>query len=537
MIRTFAALISAVLLTLPACRGIAAETDDHCKLERVGEFDLLEDASGTPVISVMLDDKPAKMVLDTGAAWSGIAPSAVAAGYRMSEERRVGVVGAGGGTIHTVAIVPKFQLGVVTIKDGEFFVTAPQRNGDSDIAGNIGANILKHFDIEIDFPSRKVTLFSQDHCSGQVVSWAHDDLTVLPFKLNGFGHITIPVMLDGHRLNALLDTGASATFVNDGVAARVFGVVPDQPGTERAARASTLDGKLLPTYNHQFETLDLGGIKFEHPILAVASGLTGQASAEDLPELTLGMHQLRRLHLYIAYGERKLYMSIVPANAALGFDPVDRSELQRMLANADDSERAGRYGDAITALTQAIAMAPDLARLYDKRGQVQVRAGNLAAAVADFDHTLALEPANLPILEERAGVHEQLGDFPAVLADFAEILRVNPRDRVALGGSCELRLRLNQLDGALDDCSRALLVDPSDEAARLNRAWLYDHTKRYDLALADCDAVLASNPRSATALYYRGVIRLALNDRKGSRADLDAAYAIDPSLRHQSGER
>lgn len=44
---------------------------DDCTLKRVVQFDM-EMHGGTPVIEVMLNGQPVKMLVDTGAAWSGV---------------------------------------------------------------------------------------------------------------------------------------------------------------------------------------------------------------------------------------------------------------------------------------------------------------------------------------------------------------------------------------------------------------------------------------------------------------------------------
>ena len=52
----------------------------------------------------------------------------------------------------------------------------------------------------------------------------------------------------------------------------------------------------------------LSGIAFDGPWLALS-----QNSLEPGVDLILGMRQLRRLHLYFAFGERKLYATAIAA--------------------------------------------------------------------------------------------------------------------------------------------------------------------------------------------------------------------------------
>jgi hypothetical protein len=137
----------------------------------------------------------------------------------------------------------------------------------------------------------------------------------LSFDKSYAGRIVVPVTLDGHSLKALLDTGASESFIEDKRASGLFELRPDSPGVEPAGTAYGVDGKPLSLYRHRFETLELDELKFPHPQITFYSGKSegndicvGVGCEEDATtDLILGMRQLRLLHLYIAYRERAVY--------------------------------------------------------------------------------------------------------------------------------------------------------------------------------------------------------------------------------------
>jgi len=469
----FGRLLTAALVTLVWSAGIQAE--EQCSLKVAASLDLLDNAGGTPLVAVTFNGRPAKMIIDTGAYWSGIVPSA-AQGLKTKTLRYIGAVGAGGETMRTAAVVPELIIGHLKWANSDFFVFARDDQRDPDIIGNIGANILRNYDVEIDYPGRKLLIYLQDHCPGKVVSWPVDDLATIPFKLNQAGHISLPVTLDGHDYRALLDTGATASYLDKRIADDDFGLTAETANA--MGTSDTLDGKDLPTFYHRFGLLDLGGLQFRNPQIAFSTGQKTGGDAgwqqEHMPVMTLGMHQLRGLHFYIAYREKMIYASVASSAHPIP-DAIDR-ELIAQLANEAFKQAAAKdYAGAASSLSQALHLAPEDSQL----------------------------------LANRAFVRREAGDFTAALADLDEAIRLDPGSSPYLAGRCTLKIQTHQFDAAFPDCEKALALDAKEREARLNRAYLYMQRHQWDLAQADCDAVLAEDPHSPPALSYTEQIRLA----------------------------
>ncbi len=513
-IRRFLALVIALMCSA------ALHAEEKCTLKIVASLDLIDNPGGTPMVAVTFDGRPAKMILDTGAYWSGITPSA-AAGLKTRSLDYIGAVGAGGGTMRTAAKVPSLQIGKLMFEDSDFFIFARDNAADPDVIGNIGANILKSYDIEIDYPGRKAKIYLQDHCPGHVVSWPHRELAEIPFSLNKVGHISLPVTLDGHDYRALLDTGATASYVDKKVADRDFGLSAETANA--MGTSDTLDGKDLPTFYHRFDVLDLGGLQFRRSPLAFSTGQENHVKAgwkqEEMPSLILGMHQLRGLHFYIAYGEKMIYASVSPNPEVLPLDGIDQIDLSRLTAAAEKQLAAQNYAEAADSLTRALHIAPSEPSLHVARAFVLLQTGDLAAVLADLDKAHELAPNDPSILSARAFARQQSGDFPAAIADLDDVIRLNPQSAEALAGRCSLKIQIHQLDAAFADCEQSLALDAKQEEARLNRVYLYMQRKQWGLAQAECNLVLADDPKSAPALGYLDQIRQAGADkRKGKTA-------------------
>jgi predicted aspartyl protease len=120
----------------------------------------------------------------------------------------------------------------------------------------------------------------------------------------------------------MLDTGASWTLLGWRDASVIFGIDRESPGVEAGGMVGTFDGARMPASKFRFHTLDIGGIAFhdpqvllteQHQMGAETRGSAMSQAELDRPTLVLGMSELTKLHLYIAYGERVLY--VTPAKA------------------------------------------------------------------------------------------------------------------------------------------------------------------------------------------------------------------------------
>ena len=195
--------------------------------------------------------------------------------------------------------------------------------GDPRVAGALGADILKNFDISIDFGAHTFTMLNQNHCEGQGVYWPERPLIVIPFKIQS-DRVVLPVTLDGHEVKAQLDTGASDSALEKGKAERSFDLVMGSADTPVAADLNGAKG--LTTWKHRFKSLSLAAIEMTNPEIRIipdkiseqinnwstGTMLDQKAPSMEQPPMLLGVDVLRHLHIYIAYREKNLY--ITPAH-------------------------------------------------------------------------------------------------------------------------------------------------------------------------------------------------------------------------------
>jgi predicted aspartyl protease len=306
-----------------------------CKLVRIASLDMTV-ADGGILVPVSIEGNTRLMIVDTGSPLSAVQPAAAASLKLITHRLYEGQIFASNGLAFTdMAVVHSLGIGDLKAADVRFLVWPYQIINDPRIAGTLGADFLRHYDIELDFAAKKLNLFSQDHCPGKVVYWTTGPVAVVPMHVVQSGHIIVPVTLDGHNLDAVFDTGAFGTILTLEAAENDFGLTPNTPELALVPHSGKNGA---PFYQHVFKSLVLDGIAINNPTVYVREDLmkygmdqhvgTGSRLGSNdeesgMTDLTLGMRELQHLHIYIAYKEQRLYITAAsPPPGAASADPA-----------------------------------------------------------------------------------------------------------------------------------------------------------------------------------------------------------------------
>jgi tetratricopeptide (TPR) repeat protein len=535
-------IAAAAFLLIVGQAGLGNAWAADCTLQRIAELPLEDNEAGSPIVSVLIDGRPKDVLLDTGGFWSLIDPSQVG-DWRKRVGPIEGRLGLSAIRLMSIVRVPSVQIGPLKLPDPDFFVTP---DGYLKIDATLGANILSNFDVEVDPVGKTVSLFSQDHCDGQVIHWRHSDLAVVPFRrIPVQQRITIPITLDGHEIRALIDTGSTQTTLSLRAAERLFGLKPDSPGVQESGRAMTKDGGGQPLYRYQFKSLEMDGITFKNPWLNLASIDGGE---EDL---ILGMHQLRGLHLYFAYKERKLYATSAAGDIAArkaqddamaaaslpeGPGPLDEVNAQDLLKSAQAAIGQHDYATAKVDLDRALKLDPGYSDAYLLRAAVDAAKGDRDGARRDLAEALRTDPKSSGAYLVRSHLFEQIADYGHAYDDADHAVKLSPKSPAALNARCWIGAIRGQLAAALSDCDAALALDPHQGHILDSRAFVHLKAGQFDEAIKDYDAALDRQPRDASSLYGRGLAKRETGDRAGGDVDIAAAKQVDSAIESHFGK-
>jgi predicted aspartyl protease len=318
-----------VLLTLVS--SAAAQADEACKkLSGVAQVEMRTPGGASPEILATIAGHDRPLVVDTGAYITSFTQSAVSDLGLKPHHTDAGIEDILGNVSEEVTFVPTLRIGRLTAEDFKVFIF-PDEFGkdyndyrhahggfDGDLAGLFGEDFLRSYDVDLDFGAGKLRLWSSDHCPNKVVYWHPQAIAVVPIKLSREGHTIITMTLDGQEVDALVDTGSDRSMLSAKVAKKLFDITPDAS----AAKPVDIDGqKVTGVFAHRFSTLVVDGLTISNPeiiiqpdFVADGKGLEDRWNANrveltgDAP-LVLGIHELRKLHLYIDYHDKELFIS------------------------------------------------------------------------------------------------------------------------------------------------------------------------------------------------------------------------------------
>lgn len=309
--------------TLGTCPALAA---DECPpLKVMASVDMVPAKDGRMMAPVTVAGQPEYFIVSTSNPLSSIAPALADQLKLVREHSRVTFVGMNGQRDNKLVIVPTFQLGGLRADSAQFILGDRTGGmpppGSQEPLGMLGSEFLRGYDVDLDFGANKLNLISQDHCGGDVLYWKSDRVAKLPMVVLDNDKITFPMTLDGHELQAVLSTGLAMSAINMDTAEEIYDVDNGSVDNKKIGR---LDSD-TPLYAHRFKMLSVAGLEIANPELVLMPDRVRESirnhqpfrsnrqlvtpASEKIPQLMLGIAELRHLHVYIDYHNQAIYFS------------------------------------------------------------------------------------------------------------------------------------------------------------------------------------------------------------------------------------
>ncbi len=264
--RRLPALCLAVAVLWPATGGQAA-----CPAVRRAELPITV-LRNFLLVPVALDGSKVTMVVDTGAEATTVTPGVVKTLGLARTHSRTMLLGVGGAVRSGGAVRPHhLEFGGLVHSGLALEVSAlPSLRGtERPVAGLLGADVLSAYDIALDLPRRTMTLYAVPACPGFVppgyeAADGHDLQ-----RVNG-GLLFLAARIDGHKVRALLDTGARQSLVARRMATRL-GATNQDLSHDPVVRGRGVGARALAFRRHRFEEVQVGGIAVRDMELNVAA--------------------------------------------------------------------------------------------------------------------------------------------------------------------------------------------------------------------------------------------------------------------------
>jgi hypothetical protein len=224
--------------------------------------------------------------------------------------------------LRTRVRVREFTMGSAKGRTMQFVVANDADMGKTiPYDGLLTGDFFRQYDVEIDFSGKQITYLTPNTCAdrNQVVFWAHFEVAAVPMTTLG-DKIQVPVTIDGHTLNAVIDTSSPRTVMRRDIAELTFNLKPDT--SDMMPEGILKDGLGQQVYRHTFRNIGFEGVVADNfPMLietnnmardadrGVVLGSHAQSTDARIPDVTLGMDVLRQLHLYAVFGQKTLYVT------------------------------------------------------------------------------------------------------------------------------------------------------------------------------------------------------------------------------------
>ncbi|HLY55444.1 MAG TPA: aspartyl protease family protein [Stellaceae bacterium] len=267
---------------------------------------------GELTVPVAIDGLPTRMVVDTGSSVSTIDAGLAGALELPARPSRIRMTGVDGTYDARVVRVGELRLGRGIARDGDF-VVQPSAVGTRvrGFSGLFGADFLAGYEVELDLAEGKLNLFLPDHCRGRVVYW-DSGYYEMPMDVSRDLHIAIETRVNGTKVKAALDTGATTTALMKRAAKSRLDLSDDDFAKDPEGHAVGVAGRGAVSHLHRFDTVELDGVTLKNWAVNVIDAPGGDARWGGA-DMLIGLDVITRFRMLISYKEEKIYFT--PATA------------------------------------------------------------------------------------------------------------------------------------------------------------------------------------------------------------------------------
>lgn len=310
-----------IALTILCFLQSSAYAAATCSLGLLASLDVTWTAPGSkqsfPLVSAAIDEQPAKLVFDSGNFLSMIKEDVAKQLKLPIKNFPPNTVGYGAIYLEHYVIVPRLVVGNMKmgnvvmglIPDGHHFID------DDSVTGVLATSNMTPLDVELDLGHDKINLFSSDRCRTAPVYWAD---TYAVAKMHR-GHLNDPYFdmeLDGKKLQTKVSTTVAESRIISTVSKKLYGFDETSPDLDpsRHYRAMALTTSGLRVTSTEIHVDKAGSCITESSLTTDWDGAVGFGSCYGIYPLTLGLSVLKKLRVYIASKENKMYLTLWDAH-------------------------------------------------------------------------------------------------------------------------------------------------------------------------------------------------------------------------------
>ena len=371
-------LLCSVLVASPLLSSFATAAEPGCKYVEVARLPLRYAGIGLDITTEgTINGTPATMIVDTGSFQTLLTPTATERRKLALRNTGRSAYGIGGGTWIYQTRVDEFSIGPA--KSGRTWLQVVTDFGKRPhYEALVGAPFLLQSDLEISLATKELKFFRPKDCGDHFLGYWDEHAVVLPFNqhMRSTANPHFTVVVNGVKLDAIIDSGASTSFVTLNAAKRA-GLTLDTPELVRAGEATGIGTRKVARWRTTFKRFEIGDE-------VVHNAEVGVLDYEGTAEVLLGADFLRAHRVLFAMSQQKIYLSYIggaPFGQRHTLEPWIQAEAEA--GNADAQMALATY----YMTGKLVPRDPALAAQWAEKA---ARAGNAEANILT-GHRLLLE--------------------------------------------------------------------------------------------------------------------------------------------------
>jgi predicted aspartyl protease len=300
--RFFRALGALLLAILATAAGTASAAAQDCRPARQAELAVTL-MGNVPIVTVRINGGAGTFLFDTGAERTILtAAAAKRLGVEPHYEYARRMRSLGGAVASGDAMLRSLDLGGMALRDFRVLVgsvSLPTVAGKP-LDGLLGADFFTSFEVDLDLEHRRVILYQPPPCPISAPAWSAPYATI---KANRSLHdrLFFPVSLDGHKLAALIDTGAQLTAL-DSDSAAALGVTGAALARDPVATLRGAAAEVVKSRAHRFARLEIDDETLRDQVIVVT-----RLGLQDA-DLVLGSDFLRWQRVWLSYVSHQIFL-------------------------------------------------------------------------------------------------------------------------------------------------------------------------------------------------------------------------------------
>ncbi len=316
------------LLGLLAAGCLSVPALAQCRIPPVASFPLL--AEGRPIIPIVIEGREATMLVDTGAEATSVTPEAAQLLNLPRDPSKYSVIGTvAGKEARPNVLMNHLQAGPLDFGRHSVPIVAlgsANTFGGNLVAGLLGMDFFGAYDIEVDIPGHRITLYPPSACTPAEPPWPRGTYVAVEAVATPRRRLLVPVSLNGIRLVALLDTGAQGELLTR-LAARRVGLSSMQIDAGPISHGISAGAHTYPVRVFRFDSFGVAGETMRGVVFPVGD------FQQDDADMLLGINYMRLHRLFIALSARRLFIQRAdgwPMTPTIGLAPPPVASVQRV---------------------------------------------------------------------------------------------------------------------------------------------------------------------------------------------------------------